>query len=147
MFFACSWIVVASFVVAPSSNREWLTDYGEALQATKESQRPLLIVIDQQSKWLAHFEAASEIGQPVSPSLLKKYTLCHVDATTPYGKAVAEAFRTSTFPTTVIIDKTGAVQLVKKTGRLSAAALTSIMIAHQDGKRPVAAAQPFVCRT
>ena len=147
MCFACSWIVLASLVVAPSSRREWLADYGEALAATKQSQRPLLIVIDQQSKWLAHFESASEIGQPLSPSLLKMYTLCHVDATTPYGKAVAAAFRTSTYPTTVIIDKTGAVQLIKRTGRLSAAALTSMLVAHQDGKRPVAAAQPFVCRT
>jgi hypothetical protein len=147
MCFACSWIVLASFVLAPSSNREWLTDYGEALEATKESQRPPLIVIGQQSKLLAHFEPASEIGQPLGTSLLKKYTLCHVDATTPYGKAVAEAFGTSTYPTTVIIDKTGAVQLVKRTGRLSAAALTSMIIAHQDGKRPVATAQPLVCRT
>jgi hypothetical protein len=144
---AFSCIVAASFLVAPSSGREWLNDYGMALEATKELQRPLLIVIDEQPKSLAHVEPVSETRQPVAPALLKKYTLCHVDATTGYGKAVAKAFRTSTFPTTVIIDKTGAVQLAKRTGRLSDVALASILIAHQDGKRPVAAAQPVVCRT
>jgi hypothetical protein len=147
MGFASSWILAASLLVTPNSAGEWLNDYGKALKATKQSQRPLLIVIDQQPKWLAHVERVSEAGQPVAPSLLKKYTLCHVDATTPYGEAVAGAFRTSRFPTTVIIDKTGSVQLVKKTGRLSAAALTSLLVAHQKGERPAAAAQPSVCRT
>lgn len=144
---AFSWIVVAGFVMVPNSGREWLNDYGKALEATKQSQRPLLIVIDEQPQSLAHVEPVSEIGQPVAPSLLKKYTLCHVDATTPYGKAVAGAFRTSTFPTTVIIDKKGAMQLVKKTGRLSAEALTSMLVAHQSGERPTPTMPPFACRT
>lgn len=147
MSFALSWVLAASFVVAPSSGREWLNDYGAALKATKQSQRPLLIVIDQQPKWLAHVEPVSDAGQPVAASLLQKYTLCHVDATTAYGKAVAQAFRTATFPTTVIIDKTGSVQLVRKTGRLRADALASMLTAHQLGKRPVAAPQPIACRT
>lgn len=147
MCFVFSWIVMAGVVLAPGASREWLNDYGQALKATKESQRPLLIVIDQQPRWLAHVEPAIQSGQPLAPSLLEKYTLCHVDATTRYGRAVARAFRTSTFPTTVIIDKTGSVQLVNRTGRLSAAALKSMLIAHQNGQRPAAAAQPFVCRT
>ena len=147
MSFAFSWIAVASFVLAPSSGREWLNDYGQALVATKRSQRPLLVVIDQQPKWLAHIEPVSEVGQPIAPSLLKKFTLCHVDATTPYGNAVAKAFRTSMFPTTVIIDKTGSVQLATKTGRLSAVTLTSMLARHQDGQRPRPASQPYVCRT
>ena len=146
MYFALSWVLAASFVMAPSSSRERLKDYGAALEATRESQRPLLIVIDQQPKWLAHIDPVSDRGQPVSASLLKKYTLCHIDATTDYGKAVAKAFRTSTFPTTVIIDKTGSVQLVKKTGRLSGDALASLLAAYQDGERPVLM-QPIVCRT
>jgi PIN domain nuclease of toxin-antitoxin system len=113
----------------------------------RASQRPLLIVIDQQPKWLAHIEPVSDTGQPVAASLLQKYTLCHVDATTAYGKAVAKVFRTSTFPTTVIIDKTGSVQLVRKTGRLHAASLASMLTAHQRGERPVVAPQPTPCRT
>jgi hypothetical protein len=147
MSFAFSWIVIASFVVAPSSGREWLNDYGQALGATRKSQRPLLIVIDQQPKWLAHVEPVSESGPPIPTSLLKKYTLCHVDATTPYGKAVAKAFRTSAFPTTVIIDKTGKVQLATKTGPLNAVTLTSLLAKHQDGQRPRPASQPYICRT
>jgi hypothetical protein len=147
MSFAFSWIAVAGFLVAPSSGREWLKDYGQALEATRQAQRPLLIVIDQQPKWLAHIEPVSETGQPVAPALLNKYTLCHVDATTSYGKAVAGAFRTSTFPTTVIIDKAGAVQIAKRTGRLSASALSSLLVAHQGGERPAPAAPPFACRT
>lgn len=147
MSFAFSWIVVASFVVAPSSGQEWLNDYGKALGETRKSQRPLLVVIDAQPKWLAHVEPVSENGQPVPTSLLKKYTLCHVDASTPYGKAVAKAFQTSKFPTTVIIDKNGSVQLATKTGRLSAVAITSLLAKHQDGRRPRPASQPYICRT
>jgi hypothetical protein len=140
-------VIAASFVAAPTSSREWMKDYGAALKTTKQAARPLLIVIDQQPKWLAHVEPASDAGQPVPASLLQKYTLCHVDATTAYGKAVAKAFGTSTFPTTVIIDKSGSVQLVRKTGRLRADALASLLVEHQRGMRPVAAAQPTVCRT
>lgn len=147
MSFALSWIVVVGFLAAPSSGREWLKDYGQALEATKQSQRPLLIVIDQQPKWLAHIEPVSDATQPVAPGLLKKFTLCHVDATTPYGKRVAKAFRTTTFPLTVIIDKTGSVQLVKQAGRLSTGALTSLLITHQQGELPAATAQPVACRT
>ena len=147
MCFAMSWVLAASFLTAPSSNREWLKDYGAALASTKQSQRPLLIVIDQQPKWLAHVEPVSDVGQPVAASLLQKYTLCHVDATTAYGQAVAKAFRTATFPTTVIIDRTGSVQLVRKTGRLRADALASMLTAHQNGKRPAAVPQPTACRT
>ncbi|HVX12576.1 MAG TPA: hypothetical protein VHC22_15450 [Pirellulales bacterium] len=146
MCFTLSWVMAASLVVAPSSGREWLADYGVALAATKESKRPLLIVIDQQPKWLAHIEPVSEGEERVANSLLKRYTLCHVDATTAYGKAVAKAFRTSTFPTTVIIDKTGSVQLVKKTGALSAGSLASLLTVHQRGERPVPV-QPTICRT
>lgn len=147
MCVAYSWILAACFIAGASPSQNWLPDYGEALEATRQSQRPLLIVIDQQPKWLAHIEPVSEVGQPVPVSLLQKYTLCHVDATTPYGKAVAQAFRAPTLPATVIIDKTGAVQLAKKTGRLSASALTSMLTAHQAGERPVATPRPTACNT
>ncbi|HEV3339000.1 MAG TPA: hypothetical protein VG125_01550 [Pirellulales bacterium] len=146
MSFTLSWVLAASFVVTPSFGRERLRDYGAALEATKEAERPLLIVIDRQPEWLAHVDPVSDRVQPVAPSLLKKYTLCHIDATTDYGKAVAKAFRTSKLPTTVIIDKTGSVQLVKKTGRLSSDALASMLSAYQDGERPMVS-RPIVCRT
>lgn len=145
MHLVLSGFLAASFVIAPTASREWLQDYGAALKATRQSARPLLIVIDEQPQWLAHIETVSDTSQSVADSLLKKYTLCHVDATSEYGQAVAKAFRTATFPTTVIIDKSGSVQLAKKTGRLSSSELAAMLTTFQRGERPVA--QPIVCRT
>ena len=80
-------------------------------------------------------------------ALLEKYTLCHIDVTTPYGRKVAESFRAKAFPTTVIIDKSASVKLVSKVGVLSDNELHSMLVKYQSGERPAVAARPIICRT
>ena len=67
--------------------------------------------------------------------MLEAYQLCHVDVSTKYGKKVAEAFRAKKFPFTVIIDKTGSVVLVKKSGQISSDQWQETLAKYQKGEQ------------
>ena len=88
------WMFAAA-VAAPSvdasqaSANAWHADYGVALAETKQEEHPLLVV----------FEQPGDNAKQLDPSLLSaesgafpldSYALCRIDATTDYGKQVAE---------------------------------------------------------
>jgi hypothetical protein len=117
---------------------QWKASYGKALEATRENDQPLLVVLDKPDSASARVEPAllseGEVsGKPVE--LLKSYELCHVDVTTDYGQKVAKAFHVSTFPHVAIIDKTGSVIIYRKSGSIGAAEWQEILNRHRDGER------------
>ena len=142
-----NWVAGVVFALAPVADANWQDDYGVALRSTKQFERPLLVVLDTRARRLAHIQSVSQNRQVDDRALLEKYTLCHVDVTTAYGRRVAEAFRAKTFPTTVIIDKSASVKLVSKVGKLNDQQLHSILVKYQSGERPAVAASPVVCKT
>jgi len=139
-----NWVVGVALALVPIDGAQWHDDYGSAFRSTKESQRPLLVVLDTHAVSLAHVAPVSQRRPLDHTALLDKYTLCHIDVTTPYGRKVAESFLAKTFPTTVIIDKSASVKLVSKTGKLSDDELHSMLVKFQSGERP---ASPVICRT
>ncbi|HUY31944.1 MAG TPA: hypothetical protein VMV69_04125 [Pirellulales bacterium] len=147
MYSVLNWIAGVALTLAPVTDAKWENDYGVALHSTRQAQRPLLVVLDTHRWRPARVEPVSQSRRPEQGAMLDKYTLCHVDVTTPYGRQVAEAFRAKTFPTTVIIDKTGSVRLISKIGELSDDALYSMLVTYQSGERPPVAARPVICRT
>lgn len=128
---------------------EWMDDYGAALEAARRDQMPLLVVLDHPAQRAAHFESVSVGERPAADPLLARYKLCRVDVATPYGQAVAKAFRASKFPTTVIIDKTARVQLFARTGTLGNEVLRATLAKYQTGDRRLLAAirEPAACFT
>jgi len=114
---------------------QWQADYGKALAATRQDDRPLLVVLDvpgdpKEAIETEQFEIEGEQGK-----LLESYQLCHVDASTKYGKKVAKAFRAKVFPFTAIIDKTGSVVLLKKAGQISDDEWQETLAKYQTGEQ------------
>jgi len=148
-----TWALGLTMFAAPANSIEWMNDYGAALKAARAERKPLLVVLENPSARAVQIDAgwtdAVRIGQIslVDPQpakeLLSKYKLCRIDASTPYGQAVAKAFRTASFPTTSIIDRTGSVQIFVKSGRLSDGEWRAALAKHQTGARP----QPVICST
>lgn len=120
---------------------EWKSDYGDALEATRSGNQPLLVVIDKPNDEKSRIspELLSEgsiDGEEFA--LLKQYELCHVDASTKYGRAVAKAFRTEKYPYMAIIDKTGSVILYSKSGQVDAKEFDRALANYKSGNRTIA---------
>ncbi len=129
-------MVAASFAVTPGK-ADWQGDYGKALAATRSDQRPLLVVLDIPSNPQASLEQGLLAVEGDQAKLLESYELCHVDASTEYGQAVAKAFGATQFPHTTIIDRTGAVVIFKKPGQMAATEWSTTLAKYQAGTRPV----------
>jgi hypothetical protein len=120
--------VAASAPTTPA----WQSDYGKALAETRADERPLLVVIDK----------PADGDEALSAELLKDskalaaYELCHVDASTEYGQAVAEVFRAREFPYVAIIDKTGTRVLNRHVGNMSAETWSEKLARYELGTAP-----------
>ena len=67
------------------------------------------------------------------------YQLCHVDVSTRYGKKVAEVFKVTSFPHTVITDKQGKKVIFEKSGQFSDAGWITTLSDYRHGNRPFSA--------
>jgi hypothetical protein len=123
--------VFSTVSAAPQPN--WAGDYGAALQSTKASARPLLIVLDKPAEAASRVEQVGYKENAIGDSLLRPYQLCHVDVTTEYGKAVAQAFGAQQFPYTAIIDRRGSTIIYQKIGRFSTEDWAAALIHYKAG--------------
>ncbi len=128
-------VIALSSIAASTDSAQWQADYGKALAATRNDDRPLLVVLDVPSDPKAAIESGQLEATGEQSDLLGAYQRCHVDASTTYGKKVAEVFGATSFPFTAIIDKTGSVVLVKKMGRLSNDEWQATLAKYQSGER------------
>jgi hypothetical protein len=145
-YIATATLAVGLLATTPQAP-QWEASYGKALQATREGNQPLLVVLDKPNSEEARVEPAllsegSISGQSVES--LKPYRLCHVDVTSEYGKKVAGVFHATSFPHVAIIDKTGSVIIHRQTGKLDAAGWEKMLKAHKDGVRTTAKAVSHV---
>jgi hypothetical protein len=119
---------------------EWQPDYGKALEETRAGDQPLLVVLDEPKTDDTRVEPAL-LGEGTANSpeaeLLHRYHLCHVDASTPYGKKVAAVFAVKRLPHVAIIDKSGSVILYSKSGKIAQNEWRTALRSHQDGTRPL----------
>lgn len=137
--FTATLIAVSSLAASAVSTGvdavQWQADYAKALAATRQDDRPLLVVLDVPSDPKAAVEAEQFEIEGEQGKLLESYQLCHVDVSTKYGKKVADAFRAKQFPFTAIIDKTGSVVLLKKSGQISNDEWQETLAKYQKGEQ------------
>jgi hypothetical protein len=120
---------------AASAHGEWSGDYGEALRDCRSARRPLLVVLeDPTARVAARHTSYRPDAQQIQ--LLQSYIRCRIDVSTPYGRKVAEAFRASSFPTTVVIDKTASKIIARKNGYQSDSDWSNFLAAYQTGHAP-----------
>ena len=131
------WMFVAA-VAAPTAQADsadaWHANYSEAVAETKQENQPLLVV----------FDKPGDEAEQLDPSLLSaesgafpldSYALCRIDATTDYGKQVAEGFKVKEFPHVAIIDKSGSIVLRRVSGDISQSEWKKVLKEHKDGAR------------
>ncbi|MGI9457685.1 MAG: hypothetical protein ACR2NU_14060 [Aeoliella sp.] len=115
---------------------QWHSDYGKALTQTRADDRPLLMVIDNPAKDAERLPSELLKSEEAVTALMR-YDLCHVDATTKYGKKVAEAFKTEQFPYVAFVDKSGSVILHSHSGELTGDEWNDLLVKYQKGEKPV----------
>lgn len=141
-------VVLTGLMAASTPSVQWEADYGKALKQTRaEDARPLLVVLDMPGE--KALDPALIDGKAASAtrlSLLGRYELCRIDASTKYGKEVARVFKAESFPFVAVIDRTGSVILHQSSGAIDGAAWDTLLAEHQDGVQPVRyqAAKPVV---
>jgi hypothetical protein len=128
-----AWTVAAGLLGQSPDTPQWHTDYGAALAATKRADRPLLVVIDDPSRPDHRIEQASTGTTGTRAELLSAYELCHIDATTGYGRQVAEAFKVRQYPYTAIIDRTGSVILHQRSGQYTSQDWVTTLARYKSG--------------
>jgi hypothetical protein len=135
-FLATAMMAIGVLASTPEST-EWQSDYGDALAETRaQDNQPLLVVLDEPQAKEASIEPAllgEGATKVVDRKLLKHYRLCHIDASTSYGRKVASVFKAKRLPHVAIIDKSGKVVLFKKTGKFTTAEWTNTLEKHQNG--------------
>lgn len=132
-----SWILLCLTALTPASTAPgplWIADYGEALQQTKEQQKPLLVVLDNSADPAEQIDA-SWLKDADEGSSLREYELCHVDVSTEYGRRVAEVFRVTEFPHVAIIDKSGSIILSRIEGPIQANEWSSALARYKSGEK------------
>ncbi|QDV72550.1 hypothetical protein [Botrimarina mediterranea] len=134
------WMFVAA-VAAPTAPAEstdaWHANYSEAVAETKQEEQPLLVVFDKPGDESAELDP-SLLSAESGAFPLDSYALCHIDATTDYGKQVAEGFKVTEFPHVAIIDKSGSVVLRRVSGDVTQSEWTKVLKEHKNGDRSTA---------
>lgn len=133
-----SWILMSlaalTAAATPSGDAAWEADYGQALEQTREDNRPLLVVLDDPTDESRRLDES--LLDPTSGALpLGGYDLCRVDVSTEYGKRVAEVFRATSFPHVAIIDKTGSVILTRMSGPITETSWKATLARYESGVR------------
>lgn len=131
-YLAAAVLAASSFAVSPQK-ASWQADYGQALAATKNDQRPLLVVLDSQADPKTALEPKLLTPQGEQAQVLKAYHVCRVDVASDYGKKVAQAFGAKQFPYTAIIDKTGSKVLFQKPGQMAEKDFQATLAKYQKG--------------
>ena len=148
--FLASTMIAVSIIGMPVQPLRWESDYGKALEVTREHHRPLLIVLDIPADTENRIEPArlsQETTSGGAADLLAPYQLCHVDVSTEYGKRVAKAFRAKSFPYVAIIDKAGEKIIFKQKGKITSAQWRKALVTHKKGNVPVVVYKPIQADT
>ena len=135
-------LLVASLLTVPSqsstSGGRWESDYGRALAKTRSAQKPLLIILDNPRDAEHRIEPVrllkEQSADTHSAALLEPYELCHVDASTEYGRRVAQVFKAQTLPYMAIIDKTGRKIIYRDSGRITEGEWQTALTTHASGE-------------
>jgi hypothetical protein len=133
-----AWMLAAVMGAAPQ-DEIWMTDYAQALEAARTDAKPLLVVMHKPNEPKEAIRQVSFTKSSEQLAVLKNYHLCQIDVTTPAGKKVAQAFKVTSFPYTVITDKTAKQIIFRKAGAFSDGQWTTTLSDYRRGVKPISA--------
>ncbi len=130
-------LLVSAVLGAAPAEGPWATDYAQALQAARESNKPLLVVLHKPSEPKQTVQQVAFSEDSEQAALLKNYELCQIDVSTPAGEAVAAAFGAKSYPYTVITNKTAKKVIFRKAGAFSDGQWSTTLVNYAKGVAPV----------
>jgi hypothetical protein len=114
----------------------WKDNYTQALEETKNTDKPLLVVVHDPTDPELLARHATDRPDATQTELLKRYELCRVDVSTEHGQRVAEAFSIEQLPFLAVIDKTGSGVLHQHSGQLKPEDWVEKLVTYREGNLP-----------
>jgi hypothetical protein len=113
----------------------WFLDYGRAIKAVEEQDKPLFIVFDKVDSDLGRMVASDEfVSSEVERTLGADYIRMFVDVETEAGLKLAEQFGAAEFPRIVVIDRSTNWQAYRRSGSHSPSDLLSVLTRYRRTK-------------
>jgi hypothetical protein len=113
----------------------WCLDYGRAIQAVEQQDKPLFIVFDKVDSDLGRMVASDEfVSGEVERTLAADYVRMFVDVETEEGLILAEKFGAAEFPRIVVIDRSTNWQAYRRSGSHSPTELLSVLTRYRRTK-------------
>ncbi len=150
------WVGAIVAMAAGTPPTGWFDNYSAAWYRAQQEHKPLLVVLEARAANLGQAAAANvPVGRGAVSAggavaeLLKKYVLCHIDTTTPYGERMVRSFKAEAVPFVSIIDTTGKLQIFRKAGLMTDQEWEVALATYQDGQaHPASSSQPSarLCR-
>ena len=131
--------LTAAALLGAAPSGPWESDYAVALKQARAEGKPMLVVLHKPQVTGQRLRQVSLTADGEGRSLERFYQLCEVNVTTDYGKKVAEAFKVTSFPHTVITDKQGKQIIFEKTGHVTDTTWITALSDHRHGNRPFTA--------
>lgn len=97
----------------------WNTHYGVAKRSAEQTQRPLLVVIENPDNTDTKIDESKLDSKSREELRRQKFEIVRVDATTKYGELVAKAFGVERFPYTAVTDNGSKKIVFRKSGPMS----------------------------
>ena len=126
-------------MAASTPTATWHSDYTEALKAAREDGKPLLVVMHNPQQVQQQLTQVSHSNGEAS-SLLDNYHVCQIDVSTANGKRVADVFRATSFPYTVITDRQAKKIIYRKGGAFTDSQWSETLADYRRGSKPIAMA-------
>lgn len=114
-----AWLAVLLAALSPGLADAWETDYGKALQKSRQDGKPILVVIGRGEKGWQQLLTQSWSVELLD-NLRQGFHPVYVDADdAEYGGPLARMFNFQALPAMVISDRYGRTQLVRREGQLT----------------------------
>ena len=117
-------MAAASLAVTATGDLDWSTHYGNAKRKAEQTNRPLLVVLENPAVAADRLDDTALNG---SKERMKSYQLCRVDVTTAYGKRVAAAFGVKELPYTAVTDHSARFITFRRAGKMSSVEWTQAL--------------------
>jgi hypothetical protein len=127
-------IVIQSVLSSTDGERNWTADYGRALRIARDTDRPLLVVLEDPRRPAGRLQHLRSAFNHDCDYLLRSYQLCRIDVSTAYGKQVAAAYGASKFPYTVITDRRCKRVVYRRAGQFTLDGWNATLISFRAGR-------------
>jgi hypothetical protein len=127
MYVSVFLLALAHSVSSVSPLPAWQSDYAKSIQIAKESRKPVAVVIGSGQDGWKNISSSGALSKDVCKLLADSYVCTYVDATDPRNQKLVKDFDAKQFPTLVVSDRGGALQLHRQVGPHDAGQLQSTL--------------------